>query len=380
MSARQCCKAAVLARYNEPLEIRDVPVPQFIEPGALLVRIETASLCGSDVHLWSGELSALLKNDLPLIPGHEMVGRVEILGDGVTHDSVGQPLAPGDRILWSHAVCGRCRYCKVLNQPTLCSERRYYGFTRTCEKPPYINGGFGQYCYVLPGSGLVKVPDEVKSEWASSVGCALRTVMNAYDRLAAIGGLQFTDTVIVQGAGPLGLYTTAVASTMGAERIIVIGDPENRLEVARRWGATDTVSIADFPHAEQRIARIRELTGGEGGSVTFEMSGAHHAFAEGLELAAVGGKYVSVGPVGGPETPIHAELITKKNLTIAGVFSADIRHYYKGLQFVRRYRDRIDFDLMVSGRYRLGEINQALENMRTFRDVKAVIDMGSEAS
>lgn len=378
MTRPKTCKAVVLERYNEPLVIREVPIPETLEPGAILVRIELASVCGSDVHLWTGELAQLVTQDLPLVPGHEMVGRIVEFGEGVSHDSVGNTLALGDRILWSHASCGKCHNCKVLNQPTLCTERKFYGFTRSLHTPPYLNGGFAEYCYVLPTSGVVRIPDEVKSEWASSVGCALRTVMNGFDRLDDIGGLGFMDTVVVQGAGPLGLYTTAVCSRRGPGTIIVIGGPPNRLEVARRWGATATVPIEDYPTPAARIARVKELTDGKGASVVFEMSGAHHAFAEGLEMAALGGKYVSVGPVGGPPTPIPAEMITRKNLTIAGVFSADIKHYYRGLEFVRRYRHEIDFDLLISSSYAMVDVNAAIDNMHHFRDVKSVLRIQSD--
>lgn len=373
MSLPKTCRAVVLEEYKKPMKVKEVRMPERIEPGAIMVKIEVASICGSDNHLWAGEMVSVIDSKLPLIPGHEMVGRIVELGEYVRQDSVGQELKVGDRILWSHAACGECNYCQVLKKPTLCTNRTLYGFAESCEKPPYVLGGFAEYCYVLPRSGKVKIPEEVKSEWASGVGCALRTVMNGFDRLNGLGGIKFTDSVLVQGAGPLGLYSTAVASKMGPEGIIVIGGPANRLEVAKQWGASKIVSVDEFPDPASRVNRVKELTGGRGVDVILEMSGAHGAFAEGLEMLAIGGKYVIVGQVGGPKTPIAAELITRKNLDIVGVWSADIEHYYKGLQFVKRYRNEINFDLMFTSRFGLEDIMTGYERMANFTDIKSVI-------
>src|SRR3954451_22643957 len=97
-------KAAVVRQFRTPLCIEEVPVPKEIEPGAILTRVETCSICGTDVHLWQGSLA--LKVELPVIIGHEMVGRIVALGSGADRDSIGQPLRTGDRITWTHTSCG----------------------------------------------------------------------------------------------------------------------------------------------------------------------------------------------------------------------------------------------------------------------------------
>lgn len=367
------CRAVVLDDFNSPMQVRMVKMPESVEPGAILVKIEVASICGTDVHLYEGDLAAVAKSKLPVIPGHEMVGKIVALGAGVERDSIGEELKIGDRILWEHASCGACHYCQVLKDPTLCKNRKFYGISECCDDAPYLLGGFAEYCYVLPNSGRVKVPDEVKSEWASSVGCALRTVMKGFERLNDVGGLDFMDTVLIQGAGPLGLYSTAVAAAKGAREIIVVGGPDNRLQVAKSWGASHVISVAEFCDPASRLKRVMELTGGRGVNVILEMSGAPGAFAEGLEMIAVGGRYVIVGPTGGPKTPISVELITKKNIDIVGSWSASIEHYYKGLQFVKINRDRFNFDLMFGCRYPLEDINLAIKNMKSATDIKPLL-------
>ncbi len=119
-------RAACVVAYKEPLEICDVPIPDEIEPGAILVQTEVASICGSDVHLWQGELGIASRIPLPVILGHEMMGRVVCTGPGVTTDTAGQPLQEGDCIVWTHASCGDCYMCTVTHQPTLCPHRRMY--------------------------------------------------------------------------------------------------------------------------------------------------------------------------------------------------------------------------------------------------------------
>src|SRR5262249_22850470 len=103
-------RAAVLTGYKAPLEIKEFPLPQSIEPGAALVRVKLAGICGTDVHLWHGQLPI----PLPVILGHETVGVIEELGHGLTHDWSGQPLSVGDRINWSSSInCGECYYCRI---------------------------------------------------------------------------------------------------------------------------------------------------------------------------------------------------------------------------------------------------------------------------
>ena len=230
-------RAAVLRNFKDPLKIENVRIPEHIEPHAALVKMEACSICGTDIHLWQGSLS--LKVDLPVIIGHEMVGRIVAMGDGVMDDSVGQKLQVGDRITYTHTSCGSCFFCTTARQPTLCSHRRAYMY-ETMEKSPYLMGGFSEYGYVLPESGRLRVPDSVSSELASLSSCALRSVMNA---MSQVGKIEPYETVVIQGAGPLGLLATANAKVRGARKIIVVGSPAARLEMAREFGADECIPI-----------------------------------------------------------------------------------------------------------------------------------------
>ncbi len=362
-------RAACVVEFAKPLDIRDLPIPETLEPGAILVRIEVASICGSDVHLWLGEVGARDRLRLPVVLGHEMMGRVARLGPGVTHDSVGQPLAEGDRIVWTHASCGACYMCTVAHQPTLCRNRRMYMFT-PCDQPPYLLGGFAEYCYVLPSSGRIKVPEEVSSELASAASCALRTVVHAFDRL---GRIEDHETVVIQGAGPLGLFSAAMALAAGAHQVILLGAPASRLAVAQQWGVTQTIDIDAVPEAHERLRMIRACTEGRGADIVIEVSGGATAFPEGIAMLRRGGRYLVVGQVGGHQVSLAPRLIVEKQLTVLGVMSGDTVHYYKALQFLKHHRHRFPFEALLSRRYHLTQITEALEAMRHFREIKPVV-------
>ena len=359
-------KAAVLRRFKDPLRIEDVPVPAYLEPRAVLVKMEACSICGTDVHLWQGSLS--LKVDLPVIIGHEMVGRIVSLGEVVRTDSVGEPLKVGDRIVYTHTSCNSCFFCTTARQPTLCVNRRAYMY-ETMEKAPYLMGGFSEYGYVLPESGRLKVPDGVPSELASLSSCALRSVMNAMSQL---GRIEPHETVVVQGAGPLGLLATANARVRGARKVIVIGSPAARLEMAREFGADVCIPVEGTTPAE-RLDQVLSHTQGRGADIVMEFTGVPAAFNEGLQLARKGARYLIVGQLGDGSVEIQPSMIVKKNIQVIGSFSGDARSYSLALDFIDTHRDAFPFERMITGRYTLDEVNVAMERMKNYQEIKPVI-------
>jgi L-iditol 2-dehydrogenase len=367
-------RAAIVRRYGEPLEIAEYPVPD-PEPGAIVVRVEVSTVCGSDVHGWEGAYEGVLPVELPLILGHEAVGIVVAIGAGAELDSLGQPLAIGDRIVWAPESCGRCWECTVARKPTLCPNRRL-GMLSSSAPLPHFGGMFAEYSYVWPKSGRLRVPDEIKSEWASAATCALRTVVNAVE---LAGRIDYQHTVVIQGAGPVGLFCTALASTHSPRQIIVIGAPDERLELAHEWGADHTISIERMNPAERRKEVLR-LTGQHGADVIFEASGARTAIEEGLTIAARGGRYVLIGSTGNGTQEISPHYIINRGLSVLGSFSGDIDSFHKALQFMLKHRDRFDWDAIIGKRYGLDGVSDALTAMRMHQDLKPVIDPAKRSS
>jgi threonine dehydrogenase-like Zn-dependent dehydrogenase len=362
-------RAAVVIAWNEPLEIQEFPVSA-PPPGALLVEVDKTTICGSDVHVWDGAFAADFGIEPPVILGHEIVGRVVAFGDGAEVDSIDTPLREGDRVTWEHEPCNHCYQCSVERNPSLCAHRTI-GFLIPATKEPHFHGGFGEYSYVWPRSGRLRIPDEVDSGLAAAASCALRTAIPALGRL---GGIDFTDTIVIQGAGPVGLFAAAVAASHSPRKLIVVGAPAARLEVARAWGADETISIEEFSTREARVERVKGLTEGRGATVVGEFSGGRDAVVEGIDMVAANGRYVIAGSLGGPEQPLLAQRITQKNLAIFGSLGASIDSYYHALEFLRLHGDRFDWGMLLGNTYGLGEATAALERMASFEEIKAVLN------
>lgn len=368
MTVPETCRAAVVSEFGAPVEIRELPVPDHLEQGSLLVRVDVATVCGSDLHLVDGSITGTMKVPLPVVLGHEMTGTIVAFGEGPRRDSIDNELQLNDRIVWTHESCGSCYECSVLEEPRLCRKRRSYEHTN-CEQHPYLVGGFAEYCYVFPRSERLRVPEEVKPEWASASSCALRTVMHVFDRL---GEIKPGQTVAIQGSGPLGIFAAAVAAARDARRVIVLGAPGERLQIARDWGATDTISVLDHD-ADSRVELVMSITDGEGADIVLELSGGRGSFGEGLRMARTGGRYVVAGHVGGDEETIQPSLLTRKQLDVRGAWAARIADYWHALEFVRQHRDQIDFDKLLGSSYSLDQINEALDSARAGVEGKAVI-------
>lgn len=362
-------RAAVLREFGKPLKIEQVKVPDSIEPEALLVKTQMSSICGTDIHLWQGNLN--LNVNLPVILGHEMVGEIIAIGDNAETDSVGQHLSIGDRVIWSHADCGKCYYCTVDKMPTLCTNRRQYMY-ESMEEHPYLMGGFSEYGYILPKSGRVKVPETVSNSLASLCSCAFRSVMNSIKQL---GTIQQSDRIVIQGTGPLGLLAIAACKVAGASKIIAIGAPENRLDIASEMGADEVISIDEITDVEKRRKKVLDLTDNIGADIVFEFSGFPGAVNEGLHFIKKNGRYVIVGQLGSGEVSIQPSVITKNNIRIIGSFSGDISDYYHALKFIEAHQNNFPFHKLLSNEYPLDQINEALINMKNLKEIKPLINI-----
>lgn len=370
-------RAAVLTRHGEPLELQELPLPRELEPGAVLVRITCATLCGTDIEIWSGRMT--FPGMLPMVLGHEMVGEVIAVGAGATGgggpvDALGEPIRVGDRLGWSESVCGACYGCTVLRQPVACANHGY-GFLQRSDVPPYATAGLAEVAYVTPGAQKLRLPDDVPDTWASAAGCAAKTVLRAFDRA---GGVRPGSTVVVQGSGALGLFATAVASISGAARVITVGAPASRLTLAGRFGATDTIDIAGG--SEATIARVHELTGGRGADLVLDFAGAPSVGPEAIAMAAQRGTVAIVGSTGPTGDPIPLSAIMGKELTVVGSLNGDVSDYARSIEFFRSFAARFPWDDLFSAPCGLEEAGARIATMHRLGEVKAVIDPRLTAS
>jgi L-iditol 2-dehydrogenase len=360
--------AVVMPAPNQPLELRQFGEPR-LEPGAVLLKTLGSEVCGTDVHLWHGRLAGV---PYPIIPGHVSVGQVAAAG-GEVRDVDGNPLAVGQVVTFLdvYGSCGRCWYCTVAHASTRCPSRRVYGITLSAEEG--LLGGWAEYIYLRPGVHIIALPPELPWETFLAAGCGLPTALHA----VSLAEIQFGDTVVVQGSGPVGLSAAILAQLRGAGQVIVVGGPPLRLEMAGRAGADATIDIGATDAAERR-AIVRELTHGRGADVTIEAAGVAAAVPEGMRLTRDAGRYVVVGQytdAGAVAFNPHLDL-NQKHLDVRGCWGSDVGHVYRAVQVLARYHTRFPWAEFVSARYGLDRAQAALEDVAAQRVVKALIVPG----
>jgi L-iditol 2-dehydrogenase len=277
-------------------------------------------------------------------------------------------------VTWTSTIsCGKCYYCAEKRQPTRCPHRRAYGIGHRCDAPPHFLGGYAEFHYLRPGSHIFKIPADLPTEAVIGAGCALVTAIHGVERT----GIEWQDTVVVQGAGPVGMAALAVARSAGASRVILLGAPAARLEMARRFGADETIDIGQVKEPAARIQAVRDLTGGHGADVVLECVGHPSAFVEGVEMCRDGGKYLVLGHYcdAGPAS-FNPHAITRKQLQVFGSWSSEPRHMKAALEFLRANGERCPFAGMVTHRFPLERASEALETTAQWLSAKSVIVPG----
>lgn len=350
-------KAAVLMGPGGPFEIREYPIPE-VEPDAILAKITMASICGSDIHTFKGERPEILgAKPSPRLLGHEAVGTVYRLGRNVKTDLVGKPLREGDRITFCYfSPCGRCWNC--LNGLAQCPNR--LRFRTPLGEYPYFTAGFAEYWYLRPEQWVYKVPDELSDEAVAPANCALSTVTQALSQV----GIGLGASVVVQGAGGLGLSAMAVAKDMGAAQVIAVEKIEERLKLAKDFGADHLINLNKYSSADERVEKIKEITGGRGVDLVVELTGGQQGIAEGIKMLTPGGTYLLVGMISGKITfeggidPREFVFQGKKFLGSANYRSWAIP---KVLDFLVRTKNKFPFDKLVSHKFPLEKINEAMK-------------------
>lgn len=356
--------AMVLTEFKKPLEWREFPMPA-VGPGQALVRIRAAGVCGSDVHMWSGEDPRTPK---PIILGHEGAGEIVKMG-GPKRTPDGQELRVGDRILWNRGVvCGKCYWCVTKEDPSLCPNRWVYGIHHPCTTPPHLNGCYAEYVLLDPRTDIFRLDCDDLSVYVPA-SCSGATAAHAVELCPAQKG----DTVVVQGPGPLGLFLIAFAAEAGARRIVVIGGTADRLELCKSLGATDSLNRRETS-PEERCAFVKDLTDGRGADVVYEAVGTSGAVEEGIGLVRNGGAYVltGFGQPGGAVTLDCFSHVVRKNVRLQGVWVSHTKHTKQAIDLVAKRLDR--FKPVITHRFSLREANSAIKAMQEKSALKIVLE------
>jgi threonine dehydrogenase-like Zn-dependent dehydrogenase len=357
-----------LVYMTEPghAELRDFQVPS-PGPGALVATVTRANVCGSDLHIWRGLHPTVKRGAM----GHEMVGRVSSLGEGVSTDHAGQPLASGDRISVVYfQACRRCRACQY-GQFNLC-ENAYRHWVQPPENPPHFNATYATHYYVNPDQYVYRVPDNVPDAVASFANCALSQVYYG----AEVADITAGQTVVVQGAGGLGLSAIAVCKQRGA-RVIAVDAVADRLEAAQEFGADALVDMRSADTAAARIERVRDATGGYGADVGIEVTGVPDAFGEGAQLVRPGGRFVTIGNISpGQMTTFDPGLLTRRQVQILPVIRYQPWFLLQALELLSRTIDQYPWRSMVDADFPLDAVEEALAKSarREVRRASLVMD------
>lgn len=320
-----------------------MPVPKIREPEELLVKIEAASICGSDLHILADPPGCVA---LPgTVIGHEMVGEVVEIGGAVTG------FRPGDRLVCDPNIsCGHCEACRT-GHKNMCENLHIHGVDR--------HGFFSQYA-CIPESSAIKISPALSKEQAIFAE-PLTCVMSAVNKARLLPG----ETVAVIGAGPIGLYFLSLFRANGAGRVISVEPSEFRREYAEKMGADAALDLK----RQDAAAEIRALTDGRGADVVVDAVGM--CIADALRYVCRGGRVVLFGQNAAARETICQNDITRNEITLFGSYigpytmNATVKLLESGL---------IDFSKMITHRLALREFDEGLAAMRGGTALEVILD------
>jgi threonine dehydrogenase-like Zn-dependent dehydrogenase len=222
--------------------------------------------------------------------------------------------------------------------------------------PPFFNNAYGEYYYLRPNHYVFRIPDEVSDDVATPSNCALSQVLYGLQR----AGMRFGASVVIQGAGGLGINAVAVARDMGAATVIVVDRRADRLDLARAFGADHTLSLEELPTAERRIEAVRDLTGGFGADLVADFVGYPEVIPEGLRMLRGGGTYLEVGSIApGNVFSYDATALVRASARLVAVSNYSPWALGESLAFLKRNIRRLPFERVVSHTYPIDQISEA---------------------
>lgn len=314
--------------------MREVPVPQ-IGPTDVLIAVETASVCGTDLHIYHWDEWAQNRIKPPYTPGHEFCGTIAAVGELV------HGLAPGDFVSAEmHIACGHCVQCRT-GQAHVCQFVKILGVDD--------DGAFADYVRI-PAANVWKLSPEIPREYGSlfdPFGNAVHT---------ALSGPIAAQTVAVTGCGPIGLFSIAIAKACGASRVFAIEPNANRRELARRMGA----DVLLDPSSEDVDAKVKAETGGNGVDVLLEMSGHPAAIRQGFGILRNGGRASLLGLPSKPFELDIANAIIFKGAVVHGINGRKMYETWFQAEALMRNAG-IDLSPVITHRLPLGKFDEAMK-------------------
>ena len=351
-------RAAVLDSANSPLRVEEIPRPT-PGPGEVLVKVAACGVCHTDLHVIKGEVAF----PTPCVLGHEISGTVAALGAGVQGPPVGLKVACSFIM-----PCGACRFC-AQGRDDLCETffgmnrlkgTLYDGQTRLRRQDGsplwmYSMAGLAEYA-VVPATDVFALPDGIAFHEGAILGCA---VFTAYGAVRNSADLHAGETVAIIAVGGVGMNLVQVACAFGASRIIAVDIQDDKLSMARRLGATDTVNGS----AGDAVAQVRALTGGIGVDVSFEALGRPETFVQASEVLRDGGRMVAIGIAPGTTTaPLEITRLVRRSQRVIGSYGARTRTDMPAVLELAA-RGVLRPEDVVTRRYGLDEVDEAYRSL-----------------
>ena len=339
------------------LERRDLDFD--LAPGEVLVAIDLATVCGSDLHTIEGTRSEVV----PSVLGHEAVGRVVRAGAGRT-------LTAGDRITWSIAdTCGRCRPCTEYGLRQKCEQVFKYGHASISDGTG-LNGCYASHIVLRAGTHAVAVPPTLADAVVAPANCSLATMVNAVSQILPSGSA-VPNSVVVQGGGLLGVYGCALLRARGVAHVYCTELDHGRFPWIEELGGTPL----DGREKADPVARILDRHP-LGVDAVFECAGAKEVVPQGVQMLRNGGFYGLVGLVH-PDSAltVNAEVIIRKCLTLRGVHNYGPRHLEEAMEFLSRFADVLPFRDLVSPPVPLSRLEDAVDLAKSRRWLRVSVTM-----
>lgn len=361
-------RAALLTEPNGRFMIEEVELSQ-PKKGEVLIKMAASGICHSDWHVATGTTN----HPMPVITGHEGAGIVQAVGEGVRRIKVGDHVA----LSWT-PDCGECFYCRR-NQPNLCETYtepiwagvQLDGTSRVTwnDEVVYIYSGLGTFAEytVVPEQSCIPIDKSISLEVAALVGCAVATGVGAALYTAEV---KPADSVVVYGAGGIGLNILQGAALAGATRIIAVDTAPEKEALAREFGATHFLLAG-----EDSLQAIRDLTGGRGAEHVFEAVGLPSIQEVALEAVRPGGMLTLVGlSAMGTGTNLPGAVITRTEKTVKGSYYGSVSPQRDFPLFLEMYQQgKLKLDELVSQRFTLDQINEAYAEMLTGKTARGII-------
>jgi S-(hydroxymethyl)glutathione dehydrogenase/alcohol dehydrogenase len=362
-------KAAILFEVGKRMEIREVDV-EAPRAGEVLIKMAVAGVCHSDLHVMTGHLTA----PVPVILGHEGSGVVAEVGPGVTS------LKPGDHVipLW-RLSCGGCEYCSG-GRPALCaagSQIRMTGrlldgttrFKLNGQEIKHFAGvsSFSEYS-VIPAPAVLKIPQDFPLEKAALLGCGVITGVGAVFNAARV---RPGSSVAVFGTGGVGINVIQGAAIAGAEKIIAVDILDNKLDYAKRFGATHTINAK----STNPVEAIRALTGGRGVDYAFEVIGLSETIRQAYDLLAKRGMAIAVGvaPMS-KEVSVPIMTLVYEERVLTGSVYGSSRPFIDIPMLINLYQaGKLKLDELLTRRYPFSQINEAYAALERGEVLRSVV-------